>query len=81
MANWKTDSHLEHHFERHRAEFRGASLEEYDASARDTLDVGTYFEYLDEDSGDWRTGCYHRETRRLTVLPSLPIVGETHETA
>jgi hypothetical protein len=34
----------------------------------DTLDVGTYCEYLDDRTGEWRTGCYHRETRRLTVL-------------
>ena len=68
MAEWKTERHLRHHYARHRAEFRGASLEDYDDSAQDTLSVGNYFEYFDEDSGNWRTGCYHWETERLTVL-------------
>jgi len=68
MAAWKTQQHLQHHYARHRRDFRDASLEDYDASAQSTLGVGTYFDYFDEDSGTSRTGCYHWETKRLTVL-------------
>ena len=68
MAAWKTERHLRDHYALHRSEFGDISIEEYDASAQDTLDVGTYFEYFDDRTGEWRTGCYHRETRRLTIL-------------
>jgi hypothetical protein len=68
VAAWKTREHLLDHYDRHGWEFPGVSLADYDASAKQVLDVGTYFEYFHDDSGEWRTGCYHRETRRFTVL-------------
>ena len=68
MAEWKSASHLEDHYRDHASEFPGASIADYDASAQDTLDVGTYFEYFHDATGEWRTGCYHRETGRLTIL-------------
>lgn len=68
MASWRSERHLRDHYVQHRGEFPSASLEEYDASAQDTLSIGTYFEYFDDRAEEWRTGCYHRGTRRLTVL-------------
>lgn len=68
MAGWKTAQHLEDHLYDHRAEFSGATIEDYDASAQSTLDVGTYFEHFHERSGEWRTGCFDRATGRLTIL-------------
>jgi hypothetical protein len=68
MAVWKSVRHLRDHYGQHRAEFPGASIEDYDASAQETLSVGVYFEYFDDRTEAWRTGCYHRETGRLTIL-------------
>jgi len=68
MAEWRTPEHLVDHYAIHRYEFVGYSVADYDASAQETLIVGTYFEYFDDDSGGSRTGCYHRDTGRLTVL-------------
>ena len=68
MAAWKSEQHLHDHYRDHAAEFPGASLADYNASAEQTLDVGTYFEYFDDFTEEWRTGCYHRETGRLTIL-------------
>jgi hypothetical protein len=77
VAVWKSERHLLDHHALHRAEFGGISIEEYDASAQDTLDVGTYFEFFDDRTGEWRTGCYHRETRRLTILDEDDLIVET----
>lgn len=68
MAAWKTERHLLDHYRNHASEFPGASLHDYSVSAEDTLTVGTFFEYEDDRTGEWRTGCYHRATRRLTIL-------------
>jgi hypothetical protein len=68
VAAWKTEQHLRDHYGEHGAEFPGSSLADYEASAQQTLDVGTYFEFFDDVSSEWRLGCYHRETRRFTVL-------------
>ena len=44
------------------------TLEEYDASALEVMGVGTYFEFVDSDTGAPRVGYYDRWTERLTVL-------------
>ena len=81
MAEWKSIEHLEDHYGWHGHEFGSASIDEYDASAQDTLDVGIYFEYEDDRTGEWRTGCYHRETGRLTILDDQDrIVAHFHYT-
>jgi hypothetical protein len=74
MAQWKSEAHLRDHFRDHRAEFPGTSFDDFDASAQDTLTVGTYFEYQDDSTEEWRTGCYHRETRRLTILDENDLI-------
>ncbi len=68
MAEWKSPRHLQGHFRSHAHEFPGASIEDYDTSAQETLDLGIYFTYTDGTTGEERTGCYHRETGRLTIL-------------
>ena len=68
MALWKTVEHLEDHYDLHRREFPGASIEVYDASAQETLAVGARFAYRDRITGLRRLGCYHRETARMVVL-------------
>lgn len=68
VVEWKSRQHLEDHFGRHAHEFPGASITDYDTSAQETLDLGTYFTYTDNTTGEERTGCYHRDTERLTIL-------------
>jgi hypothetical protein len=44
------------------------TVDEYDASAHDTIDRGIHFEYVDDGSLQPRVGYYDRWTERLTVL-------------
>jgi hypothetical protein len=44
------------------------TVEEYDASARETIRVGRYFEYRDLRSNGPRVGYYDPQTGRFTAL-------------
>lgn len=68
MAAWKSERHLLDHYDQHRGEMRARSIDAYDASAQETLTLGVQFEYRDRISGSWRSGYYHRESARLTVV-------------
>ena len=70
MPEWRSAEHLARHFRDHHRRLRLRSVAAYDASARETIAVGTYFEYRDLDSGDPRVGYYDRETGRFTALTS-----------
>lgn len=65
MAAWKTQSHLEDHYGRHRGELRTRSVAEYDASAQETIALGARFSYIDTTTGERRIGFYHRYTVRF----------------
>jgi hypothetical protein len=45
MARWRSTEHLEDHLLAHGTEVRARTVTEYDASAQETLEVGTYFEF------------------------------------
>jgi hypothetical protein len=66
MAAWKTARHLEDHDGDHRGELRTRSIEEYDASAQETIEIGVRFTYRDRTTGLRHTGYFHRETSRFT---------------
>ena len=68
MADWQSRAELERHFRRHRRLLRVRTVAEYDASARETIDVGTYFEYRDLGNDEPRVGYYHLETQRFVGL-------------
>jgi hypothetical protein len=68
MAEWRTPYHLRDHCVRHRRLLRLRSVEAYDASARETIRVGTYFESRDPESGEPRVGYYDAASERLTGL-------------
>jgi hypothetical protein len=68
VAAWTSEQHLRDHFKNHAWELPGCTFADYEASSKQTLDVGTYFEYSDPDAGTWRIGCYDLATRRFTVL-------------
>lgn len=65
MAEWKTRAHLDDHFVIHGKEFRSRSVEEYDASAQATIELGMRFTYRDNVTGERRVGYFHRETARF----------------
>jgi len=66
MAEWKSRAHLENHYAIHRREFPGYSIEQYDASAQETIVIGTCFTYRDRITGERRVGYFHRELSRFT---------------
>lgn len=67
---WTFEGRRREHFRHHRRELRVRTLEEYDLSAYATIDVGTYFEFIDGRTQEPRVGYYDRWTRRLTILSS-----------
>jgi hypothetical protein len=65
---WKSPHHLEDHFRRHHRMLNLRSIHDYDASAREVVRIGTYFEYRDLVSGDWHDGYFDYLTRRMTAV-------------
>ena len=78
MPTWMSREELEKHFRQHRRELGVGTVEEYDGSARETIDVGTYFEYRDLQTDDWRVGYYDSSTRRFTALNADETLILTH---
>ena len=68
MAAWRSRRHLEDHYYQHRGAFPGLTSEGYDASAQETIAVGTALTYHDRITGLRRMGYYHRDTARMTAL-------------
>jgi hypothetical protein len=67
VAEWKTARHLTDHYRAHRSEFPGSSIEDYDASARETLLIGVSFTYVDFRTDEDRVGYFDRQTGRFTA--------------
>jgi hypothetical protein len=67
MAEWKSRAHLEDHFGWHRGELRVRSVEEYDASAQETIVLGTPLTYRDPITKEPRVGYFHRESSRFSA--------------
>jgi hypothetical protein len=42
--------------------------DEYDLSARTTIDVGRFFNYRDRSTGEWRLGYYDLLSQRFTAV-------------
>jgi pyocin large subunit-like protein len=57
---------LRAHVDKHGREGPWASEAEYDASARDTIRIGTAFTYQDRESDAERLGFYHKNSNRFT---------------
>jgi pyocin large subunit-like protein len=64
-ATW-APGQLRAHFEKHGKEGPWASESEYDASARETIRVGTAFTYVDRESNAERLGFFQKENNRFT---------------
>jgi hypothetical protein len=67
MADWKTRAHLEDHYDLHRRELRVRSVEEYDASAQETISLGVRFTYRDRRTNEPRIGHFERESSRFVA--------------
>jgi hypothetical protein len=68
MADWASETHLVDHYGDHRRQFPGYSVEQYDASAQETVAIGVEFTYRDRRAGVSRVGYFHRESSRMTVV-------------
>jgi hypothetical protein len=68
LAAWKSEQHLRDHFRRHHRLLRVDTIDQYETSAHQVVETGTYFEYRDLESGEWHEGYYDRLTRRLTAV-------------
>jgi pyocin large subunit-like protein len=68
-ATW-APGQLRAHVEKHGREGPWASEADFDASARETIRIGTAFTYLDRESNAERLGFYHRETNRFVGVSS-----------
>ena len=56
------------HFQKHGREGPWPTEQAYDASARETIRVGSAFTYVDRESSAERLGFYHRDTNRFTSV-------------
>jgi pyocin large subunit-like protein len=66
-ATW-APGQLRAHFEKHGKEGPWASESQFDASARETIRIGTPFTYMDRESNAERLGFYHRDSNRFTAV-------------
>ena len=62
---------------RHGGPLRVRSVEAYDASADETIAIGTPFTYRERDTKEPRVGYFHRDTSRFVAV-DLDGVVRTH---
>jgi hypothetical protein len=67
QATW-APGQLREHFEKHGREGPWASESAYDAAARETIQIGTAFTYVDRESNVERLGFYLKDANRFTGL-------------
>jgi hypothetical protein len=67
-AAWRTEAHRRAHFRLHGHRLRLRTVEEYDASARETIRLGVRVSYMDLDSGEDRVGYFDPDRGRFTGL-------------
>ncbi len=63
---WKTRNHLSTHYRNHHDEFPGYTVEQYDQSGHETIEIGIPFGYADPDTDDDRIGYFDTATGRFT---------------
>ena len=66
--DWATENHLIEHWEIHRNEFPGYTVDQYHISAQETVRIGREFTYIDDATRLPRFGYYHRDSARFTAL-------------
>src|SRR5215212_7912669 len=66
-ATW-APGQLRAHVEKHGREGPWSSEADFDASARETIRIGTAFSYVDREANVERLGFYHRESNRFAAV-------------
>jgi len=68
--DWETTEHLEDYFygRLHGRALHCRSIEEYDASAQETVLTGVQFTYIDTPTRRRRISFFHRDTARFVVV-------------
>ncbi len=67
---WRDRQALADHFADHGHELEAITIEDFEASALDTIRVGKQFTYTDRGSGRQHIGYYDRATGRFTGTSS-----------
>ena len=65
---WDGQEDLEEHVEGHGFLLDCRNVAEYERSSKATIDEGTYFNYRDRSTGEWRLGYYDRLTQRFRAV-------------
>jgi len=65
VVPWRSETHRLDHYGRHRGELGTRSVEEYDASAQEAIEIGIRFTYRDRRTQYQWVGYYHRDTARF----------------
>ncbi len=68
MVEWQSRKYVEDHFRKHGRKIGARTIEEYDASARRTIERGTIFSFEDDTTSERRVGCCDRVEGLLTIL-------------
>src|SRR4051794_33731471 len=70
LPSWPMGPTLPSHFGQHGWKFPYASVQEYEHSSIETVDIGVSFTYTDPDTGRQRVGYYHEASNRFTAVTS-----------
>ena len=65
---WGSQEDLDEHFEDHGALLNCQTASEYEHCSKRTIDEGTFFNYRDRSTGEWRLGYYDRLTECFTAV-------------
>src|SRR5262249_52676566 len=68
FAEWPDESYRRRKFAKHGARLRLKTVDDYDASARETIRDGLRFTYSESDPSEDRVGYFDSNRRRLTAL-------------
>ena len=77
-ARWTRQARLNRHFRRHGGEVGASDATSYDASARQTIQVGVRFTYQDLVTREMRIGYFDPATGRFTALSEDGLTIVTH---
>jgi hypothetical protein len=75
---WVSQNRLRWDFQKHASEFPYTTVQEYEASSPNTINVGVRFEFEDRKTGRPRVGYYDIARNRLTVLMNDELVLLSH---
>jgi len=65
---WDSQEDLDEHFQDHGARLNCRTVADYEQSSKRTIDEGTFFNYRDRSTGEWRLGYYERLMEHFTAV-------------